>query len=115
MDNPAKAARRILLGTGVGLFLVSFMALREGRLPLYSNIGWSIPIAAIVAIVIGFMIPQQPDSKKRLARWFPALDESSIGEDIKNVVSSEEEDGDVGGAWAKLEEAMLSSELEESE
>jgi len=30
-------------------------------------------------------------------------------------VSSEEEDGDVGGAWAKLEEAMLSSELEESE
>ena len=114
MDNPAKAAQRILLGKGVGLFLVSFMALQEGRLPLYSNIGWSIPIAAIVAIVIGFMIPQQPDSKKRLARWFPALDESSIGEDIKNVVSSEE-DGDVGGAWAKLEEAMLSSELEESE
>ena len=115
MDNPAKAARRILLGTGVGLLLVSFLALREERLPLYGNIGWSIPIAATVAIVIGFMIPQQPDSKGRLARWFPALDESSMSEDIKKVVSPEGEDGDVGGAWAKLEEAMLSSELEESE
>ena len=115
MDNPAKAAHRILLGTGIGLLLISFLALREGRLPLQGNIGWSIPIAAITAIAIGFMIPQQPGAEGRLAGWFPALDESSMGEEVEKAMASGEKDGGVSGAWAKLEEAMLSSEVDESE
>tara|TARA_B100001750_G_C15339802_1_gene511665 strand:+ start:201 stop:548 length:348 start_codon:yes stop_codon:yes gene_type:complete len=115
MDNPAKAARRILVGAGMGLFLVSFLALREGRLPLQGNIGWSIPIAAIFTIVIGLMIPQQPGAEGRLANWFPALGEDGVGENVKRMVASEEKDANVGGAWAKLEETMLSSEIDESE
>ena len=115
MDNPAKAARRILLGVGIGLFLVSFLALREGRLPLQENIGWSIPIAAMVTIVIGFIIPQQSNAEGHLARWFPALDERNVGEEVEKSIVSDGKDEDVGGAWAKLEEAMLSSEIDESE
>ena len=115
MDNPAKAARRILLGAGVGLFLVSFLALGEGRLPLQGNIGWSIPIAAFFTIVIGLMIPQQPGAEGRLANWFPALGEDGVGEDVKVMIVVEEKDEDVSGAWAKLEEAMISSEIDESE
>ena len=57
MDNPALAARRILFGTGIGLLLIVFLSMREERLPLEANIGWSILIAALLVIIVAYSIP----------------------------------------------------------
>jgi hypothetical protein len=50
-----------------------------------------------------------------LARWFPAMNEGSLVEEIQNEVERGLKDGNLGGAWAQLEEAMLTEGLGESE
>ena len=115
MDNPAKAARRLLLGTAGGLFLVTFLALREGRLPLEFNIGWSIPIAAVIAIGMAVSIPLESGSGSGLTRLFPAMDDESVAKDIEQRLDDGQKVGVMSGPWAELEKAMLSEELGESE
>ncbi|MGY8701473.1 MAG: hypothetical protein ACKVHH_02050 [Candidatus Poseidoniales archaeon] len=115
MDNPAVVARRLLLAIATALFLVSFLALREGRLPLEFNIGWSIPIMALFFLGLGLSVPMDSSAEGLLARWFPAMDEGSLAEEIQNEVEKGLKDENLGGAWAQLEEAMLTENLGESE
>jgi hypothetical protein len=115
MNNPAVVARRLLLTIATALFLVTFLALREGRLPLEVNIGWSIPIAALFFLGLGLSVPMESSAEGLLARWFPAMDEGSLAEEIQNDVERGLKDGNLGGAWAQLEEAMLTENLGEAE
>jgi hypothetical protein len=115
MNNPAVVARRLLLTIATALFLVTFLALREGRLPLEVNIGWSIPIAALLFLGLGLSVPMESSAEGLLARWFPAMDEGSLAEEIQNDVERGLKDGNLGGAWAQLEEAMLTENLGEAE
>lgn len=115
MDNPALAARRILFGTGIGLLLIVFLSMREERLPLEANIGWSILIAAVLVIIVAYSIPLDSESEGKLAQMFPAKDDILTGKDVEMEINAETKYEDTGGAWAQLEEAMLSSNLEEAE
>lgn len=115
MDNPAIVARRLFLAIATALFLVTFLALRDERLPLAVNIGWSIPIAALVFLGLGLSIPMGSSAEGLLARWFPALNEGSLTEEVQNEVEKSLKDEKLGGAWAQLEEAMLTESLGESE
>lgn len=115
MNNPAQAARRVLFGAGIGLLLVAFLSLREERLPLGVNIGWSIVVTAIVMIIIAALIPLDAEGEGILARLFPAKDDALTGVDVQMEIDAETKYEDTGGAWAQLEEAMLSASLDESE
>jgi hypothetical protein len=115
MNNPAVVARRLFFAIATALFLVTFLALREGRLPLEVNIGWSIPIAALFFLGLGLSVSMDSSAEGLLARWFPAMNEGSLAEEIQNEVERGLKDGNLGGAWAQLEEAMLTEDLGESE
>ena len=115
MDNPALVARRVLFGGGAGLLLVAFLSLREGRLPLGVNIGWSVVIAGTGMIILAALISLDPLNEGLLARFFPAKDEALTGMDVQMEIDAETKYEDTGGAWAQLEEAMLSASLGESE
>jgi len=115
MDNPAVVGRRLFFAIASALFLVTFLALRSGRLPLEVNIGWSIPIAALFFLGLGLSISMESSAEGLLARWFPAMDEGSLAEEIQNEVESGLKDGNLSGAWAQLEEAMLTESIGESE
>lgn len=115
MNNPAVVARRLFFATATALFLVTFLALREGRLPLETNVGWSIPLAALFFLGLGLSVSMDSSAEGLLARWFPAMDERSLAEEIQKDIESNLKDGDLGGAWAQLEEAMLTESIGESE
>ena len=50
-----------------------------------------------------------------LSRWFPAMDEGALAEEVQTEVEDSLKDGNLGGAWAQLEEAMLTESIGESE
>ncbi len=102
MDNPALVARRVLFGGGIGLLLVAFLSLREGRLPLEANIGWSVVIAGVGMIILASLISLDPLNEGLLARFFPAKDEELTGMDVQMEIDSETKYEDTGGAWAQL-------------
>jgi hypothetical protein len=115
MDNPAAVGRRLFFAIASALFLVTFLALRDGRLPLEFNVGWGIPIAAFFFLGLGFSVPMESSAEGLLARWFPAMDEGKLAEEVQNEVEDSLKDGNLGGAWAQLEEAMLTESIGESE
>ena len=45
MDSPAASAQRLLIGSGLGLLLVSGLALQRGMLDFATfSLGWLLPI-----------------------------------------------------------------------
>lgn len=122
MDSPADAARRILLGTGLGLLVVTGLLLSIGLLPPanctdeefdcieISAAGWAIPAAAAFCLGLGGMLKIRPDV---LAGLFPETTDAQRAAMIDAQLESEIDDSQLGGAWATLEEKMLSSKLEE--
>ena len=115
MDNPAAVGRRLFFAIASALFLVTFLALRDGRLPLEVNIGWGIPIAAFFFLGLGLSVSMESSAEGLLSRWFPAMDEGALAEEVQTEVEDGLKDGNLGGAWAQLEEAMLTESIGESE
>ncbi len=108
MDSPAAAANRLFLGAGLGLLLVTGLALQRGML-VFSEVsfGWIIPICAILCFLIG---------RGGLAStYFPDEDDSQLVSRITDEIAIEEKEADVGGAWAQLEANLLSEEIGEDE
>lgn len=114
MDSPAEAAQRLLMGTGLGLLLVSGLAFQSEMLSLDSaSVGWAIPISAIVCILLAFS--GRKETGGLLGGLFSAEDEGAVAERIGSEISAEEKDASVGGAWAELEANLLSDEIGEDE
>ena len=108
MDSPADAANRLFMGAGLGLLLVTGLALQRGMLsPNEVSVGWAIPICAILCFLIG--------KGGLISNYFPDEDDSQLVSRIADEIAIEEKEADVGGAWAQLEADLLSQEIVEAE
>lgn len=113
MENPAKAASRLLLSTGLGLILVTGLALQRGLLTISEpNFGWLFPISGFVFIAMSKMMKKGIGP---LSKIFPNEDAEELVERISEEVSVSEKHDKMGGAWAQLEASLLSTEIGEDE
>tara|TARA_A100001037_G_scaffold283705_1_gene289398 strand:- start:1398 stop:1733 length:336 start_codon:yes stop_codon:yes gene_type:complete len=109
--TPADSARRLLLGTGLGLLLAGGFGLLSGVISIEEpSIGFVIPLIGLLLLALA-----GPTGKGEgpLGKWFPNEDAVAMAEKVENDLIQENHDADVGDAWAKLEHSMLSKELEE--
>ena len=114
MDNPAAAAQRLLLGSGLGLLLVSGLSFQRGMLSVDQfSIGWLIPIAAATCIGIGLSMGNGKTGL--LSGLFPDEDQDDLVERVQEQVELEEKEANIGGAWAQLEVELLTTEVGEDE
>ncbi|MAH90722.1 MAG: hypothetical protein CMA11_03035 [Euryarchaeota archaeon] len=109
--SPAKSARRLLLGTGLGLLMASGLGLISGVLSIDK------PELSITVPIIGLMLLALAGPTGRgegpLSSWFPDENDVSMAARIEEELIQTTSDADIGNAWAKLEHTMLSKELEE--
>ncbi len=109
--TPAHAAKRLLVGTGFGLLLATGLALISGMMKFSQpDLGIAIPILGIACLVLADITGK---GKGPLSRWFPLEDKAAMTARIENEVAEIEKGSHLGDAWARLEETMLSKELEE--
>ena len=111
--TPASSASRLLLGTGLGLFLAGGFGLISGVIEIETpNLGFIVPIIGLLLIGLSY-----PTGKGEgpLSNWFPNEDNAAMAVRVEADLSQEKHDADVGNAWAKLEHSMLSKELEGEE
>ena len=109
--TPASSARRLLLGTGLGLLLAGGFGLLSGVISIEEpSIGFVIPLIGLVLIALAGPTGR---GEGPLADWFPNEDDVAMASRVGEDIIQEKHDTDVGNAWAKLEHSMLSKELEE--
>ena len=111
MNDPSKAASRILYATGFGLILACGFGLLEGRMEITDpGIGHIFLLIAIISIFTAFSLGQKYNFLKNM---YPNETEEEMIERIKNEIHEIEQDSAVGNAWAKLESQVLQKELEQ--
>ena len=111
MNDPSKAASRILYCTGFGLILASGFGLLEGRMEITQlGIGHIFLIAGMISIIIAYSLGQQYNF---LTKIYPNESEDEMIKRIKKEIHEIETDSAVGNAWAKLESQVLEKELEQ--
>tara|TARA_B110000444_G_scaffold261555_1_gene315232 strand:+ start:13997 stop:14341 length:345 start_codon:yes stop_codon:yes gene_type:complete len=109
MDEPAKAASRILYGTGFGLILACGFGLIQDRMEL-TEIGFGHIFLGIslICLVSGRLLAQ---NKSYLKSYFPDEDEEEMADRIHEEMNEIENDSAVGNAWAELESQVLEEEI----
>ena len=111
MNDPSKAASRILYSTGFGLILACGFGLLEGRMEITQiGIGHIFLILAIISILIAYSLGRGYNFLKKI---YPNETEDEMIERIKNEIHEIEVHSAVGSAWAKLESQVLEKELEQ--
>ena len=109
MDEPSKAAKRILLGTGFGLFLVCGFALIEGRMDIAEvGIGHLFLVLGMLCIMMAKLLDYQTTF---LATYFPGESEKDLRVRVDQEINQLSQENRVGDAWAKLESRVLSDEI----
>jgi len=109
MDEPSKAADRVLLGTGLGLILVCGFAITEQRMALDEiGVGHVFLLTGIVFLILSRLINYQTSV---LAQYFPNETEEAMKTRIQDELSQAERENKVGNAWAELESKVLTSEI----
>ena len=109
--NPAHSARRLFIGTGLGLLLATGLALISGVMSIEPlNASLLIPLAGLLFLVCAMLTG---NSEGLLSGMFPDENNEAMVSRVKSDLSENKKEAEVGDAWAKLEETMLSNELEE--
>lgn len=109
MDEPSKAANRVLLGTGLGLILVCGFAITEQRMALDEiGVGHVFLLTGIVFLILSRLINYQTSV---LAQYFPNETEEAMKTRIQDELSQAARENKVGNAWAELESKVLTSEI----
>ncbi len=110
--NPAVSAKRILLGTGLGLILATGFGLVSNQFSM-DKIGFEIifPITGLILIFLSINIDNGATSL--LNSIFPNEDEHEMASRINEELIQFSGAENVGDAWAKLEKTVLVKELEE--
>ena len=109
MDEPSKAANRVLLGTGLGLILVCGFAITEQRMAIDEiGVGHVFLLTGIVFLILSRLINYQTSV---LAQYFPNETEEAMKTRIQDELSQAERENKVGNAWAELESKVLTSEI----
>ena len=107
--TPAQSARRLLLGTGLGLLLAGGFGFVSGIISVNTfTAGYLVPFAGIVLITLSKStgIGEGP-----LSKWFPNENDAAMASRVEFEITQQKRDDDIGNAWAKLEHSMLSKEL----
>ena len=123
MNTPAAAAHRILLGTGLGLLVISGLLFSMGFLPPENcnseassciptnSFGWLIPISSGIFIFSGLLIWKKPEFFENI---FPNIDEEKRKGNIEELLLEEHlEDSKSSSAWTSLEKKLLIEKFEE--
>ena len=109
MDEPSKAANRVLIGTGLGLILVCGFAIIEQRMVLDElGVGHIFLLAGIVFLILSRLVNYQTSV---LGQYFPNETEEAMKTRIHDDLSQAERENKVGNAWAELESKVLTSEI----
>ena len=113
MSKPSDSAATLLLGTGLGCFLISGFGLLQGRMHLNSlSIGWFFPVIGAVLILLSRTLRS---GNGPLSRTFPDENDEMLSERVRGEIETTVKDASVGSAWAELEAAVIESELSEEE
>jgi len=111
MSNPSDSASSLLLGTGIGCFLITGFGLVQGRMSLETmSLGWLFPIIGVVLVLLPKFIRSESGL---MAHLFPDEDDDTLSERVRSEIETTVKDGSVSSAWAELEAAVLESELSE--
>ena len=111
--TPAKSAHRLLLGTGLGLFLAGGFGLISGVIAIDKpGIGFIVPIFGLMLVALSGPTGR---GEGPMAGFFPQENDANMASRIESEINQQIQDAEVGNAWAKLEHSMLSKELEEEE
>jgi len=110
--NPAVSAKRILLGTGLGLILATGFGLVSNQFSI-DNLGFEIifPITGLILIILSINIGNGATSL--LNSIFPNENKDEMALRINEELIQFSGAENVGDAWAKLEKTVLVKELEE--
>ena len=109
MDEPSKAANRVLLGTGLGLILVCGFAITEQRMALDEiGFGHVFLLTGIVFLILSRLVNYQTSV---LSQYFPNETKEEMKTRIHDELSQAERENKVGNAWAELESKVLTSEI----
>ena len=113
MSKPSDSAATLLLGTGLGCFLISGFGLLQGRMHLDSlSIGWFFPVTGVVLLLLSRTLRS---GSGPLSRTFPDENDEMLSERVRGEIETTVKDASVGSAWAELEAAVLESELSDEE
>ena len=109
MDEPSKAANRILLGTGFGLILVCGFAIIEERM-IVNQLGFGhlFLLIGVLCLVMSKLINYETSV---LASIFPNETESQLKQRVSEEINQITRDNLVGNAWAELESKVLAEEI----
>jgi uncharacterized membrane protein len=109
MDEPAKAASRLLYGTGFGLILACGFGLILGRMDItILGAGHIFLLISLICLVSARLLKQK---QNYLKSYFPDENENQMAERIQHEMQEIENDSAVGNAWAELESKVLEKEI----
>ena len=113
MDEPSKAANRVLLGTGFGLILVSGFAIIEDRMDIM-DLGFGhifLLLGAICLVTAKLLQSRHP----LLSTIFPNETEAELKLRVDKEMNQINYENRVGNAWAELESKVLATEIDSEE
>ena len=113
MDEPSKAANRILLGTGFGLILVCGFAIIEERM-VVNELGFG-HLFFLIGVLCLVMSKQLDYETSFLTSIFPNETESQLEQRVSDELNQITRDNRVGDAWAELESKVLAEEIIDQE
>jgi len=124
MDSPASRVERVLIGLAVPLYLLTALAIADGRIVILSetdvnedSMAYMFPALALLATLLYAYIQRtrdRPHGDSPLDRWFSRESEDEMRERLRR----EQADADVssmGSAWAVREKEHLERALGEEE
>jgi len=124
MDSPASRVERVLIGLAVPLYLLTALAIADGRIVILSetdvnedSMAYVFPALALLATLLYAYIQRtrgRPHGDSPLDRWFSRESEDEMRERLRQ----EQTDADVssmGSAWAVREKEHLERALGEEE
>lgn len=111
MGNPSQSASTLLLGTGVGCFLIAALGFVQDRIPLDSvSPGMAFPLLGIALVAVSRSIRS---GMGPFTASFPSEDDEMLVERVRRDLETTRQEESVGSAWAELEASVLESELGE--
>ena len=111
MSNPSLSASTLLLGTGVGCFLIAAFGFVQGRIPLDSlTLGMAFPVLGLMLVAVSRSIRS---GLGPFTATFPQEDDDMLVERVRRDLETTRKEESVGSAWAELEASVLESELSE--
>ena len=124
VDSPASRVERVLIGLAVPLYLLTALAIADGRIVILSetdvnedSVAYVFPALALLATLLYAYIQRtrdRPHGDSPLDRWFSRESEDEMRERLRQ----EQTDADVssmGSAWAVREKEHLERALGEEE